>query len=98
MKRIWWPCCLLMLSRRIIGTRMKRKSSRPLILSGTVGEALQALVPLEILHVSLVLFGRGARLEGAEITALAGLRVDLARIEPVLAGSQLADHGGAPFY
>ena len=50
------------------------------------------LVPLEILHRAFVLFGRRARLEGAEIAALAGLRVRLARIEPVFAGSEFADH------
>jgi hypothetical protein len=50
-------------------------------------------MPLEILYLALVLLGRGARLEGAEIAPLAGLRIYLARIEPVLAGSQFADHG-----
>jgi hypothetical protein len=35
-------------------------------------------MPLEILHVALVLFRRRARLEGAEIAALAGLRIYLA--------------------
>src|SRR6185437_9621840 len=53
-------------------------------------------VPLEILHGTLVPFGRSARFEGAEITAPAGLRIDLARVEPVLTGSQLADHDGPP--
>ena len=43
-----------------------------------------ALVALEILHGAFVLFRRGTRLERAEIAALAGLRIDLARIEPVL--------------
>jgi hypothetical protein len=43
------------------------------------------LVPLEILNVALVLFRRCARFEGAEIAALAGLWVDLAGVEPVLA-------------
>src|SRR6185437_7958303 len=54
------------------------------------------LVPLEILHVALVLLGRGARLEGTEIAALAGLRIDLAGIKPVLARLQFADHGCGP--
>src|SRR5258707_307015 len=49
-------------------------------------------VPLEILHVSLVLFRRRARVESAEIAALAGLGIDLAGIEPVLARLQFADH------
>jgi hypothetical protein len=50
-------------------------------------------MPLEILHIALVLFGGGARLEGAEIAALAGFRIELAGIKPVFAGLQFADHG-----
>jgi hypothetical protein len=53
-------------------------------------------VPFEILHGALVLLRRGARIEGAEIAAPAGLRILLARIEPVFAGRQFADHGDAP--
>src|SRR6266446_8267956 len=52
-----------------------------------------ALMPLEILHLALVLFRSRARFEGAEIAALAGLRIDLSGIEPVLARLQFADHG-----
>ena len=52
------------------------------------------LMPLEILHLALVALGRGAGIESAEIAALAGLRVCLARVEPVFAGGELADHGG----
>jgi hypothetical protein len=55
-------------------------------------------MPLEILHLALVLFGRRARLEGAEIAALAGLGIGFAGIEPVLAGLQFADHGGISSY
>src|SRR5207244_5649389 len=55
-----------------------------------------ALMPLEILHLALVLFRRRPRFEGAEIAALAGLRIDLSGIEPVLARSQFADHGTPP--
>lgn len=47
----------------------------------------------EILHGALVLFGRGAGLERAEVAALAGLRIGLARIEAIFARGQLADHG-----
>ncbi len=43
------------------------------------------LVPLEILHVALVLFSRRARFERTEIAPLAGLWIDLARVEPVFA-------------
>src|SRR5664279_4551168 len=49
-------------------------------------------MPLEILHLPLVLFGGGARLEGAEIATLAGLRIELPRVQPVFAGAQFADH------
>jgi DNA-binding response OmpR family regulator len=51
------------------------------------------LMPLEILHRALVLLRRRASGERAEIPPPAGLRILLARVEPVLAGSKLADHG-----
>src|SRR6266511_6054635 len=51
-----------------------------------------ASMTLEILNGAFVFLGRCARLERAEIAAPAGLRVDLARIEPVAAGLELADH------
>jgi transporter family-2 protein len=54
-------------------------------------------MPFEMLHGALVLFRRGARFEGAQIAALARLRIDLARIEPVLAGLQFPDHGFASY-
>src|SRR5215813_11706644 len=50
-------------------------------------------MPFEILNGALVLFGSGTRLERTEVAAPAGLRIDLAGIEPVLAGLQFADHG-----
>jgi hypothetical protein len=52
----------------------------------TQGEPDDCLMPFEILHVALVFLGGGARFEGAEIAALAGLRVELAGIKPVFAG------------
>src|ERR1700687_418336 len=50
-------------------------------------------MPLEVLYGALVLLGCGARREGAEIAALAGLRIELVRGEAVLARLELADHG-----
>ena len=50
-------------------------------------------MPFEILHRTLMALRRGAAIEGAEITSPPGLRVYFARIEPVFAGRQLADHG-----
>src|SRR5580704_2227591 len=50
-------------------------------------------MPFEILHGAFVLLGGGAAVEGAEIAAFAGLGIYLARIEPVFAGRQFADHG-----
>lgn len=50
-------------------------------------------MPLEVLHRALVPLRRRARGESAEVAPAAGLRILLARVEPVLAGSQLADHG-----
>src|SRR6185437_10752574 len=52
-------------------------------------------MPLEILDLAFVFFGGLARVKGAEIAALAGLRVLLARIEAIAAGRELADHGAA---
>jgi hypothetical protein len=48
---------------------------------------------LEILHCTLVLFRRGARLEGAEIATPAGPGINFTRIQPVFTRSQFADHG-----
>src|SRR5581483_2925123 len=42
-------------------------------------------MPLEILHIAFMLLGGRARLERAEIAALAGLRIDLAGVETVSA-------------
>jgi hypothetical protein len=50
-------------------------------------------VALEELHGALVLLGRRARGEGAEIAAPLGARVHFARIQAILTVSQLTDHG-----
>ena len=50
-------------------------------------------MPFEILHRALVLFRRGAVAESTEVAAFAGLGIDLARVESVFAGSELANHG-----
>src|SRR5437879_590048 len=47
---------------------------------------------LEKLDGTLVLFGRFSRLECAQISPLAGPRIDFSRIEPILAGFEFADH------
>src|SRR5579871_4968586 len=47
---------------------------------------------LEVLDSALVLLGGGSCLEGSEIAAASGLRVDLARIEAVTARCQLPYH------
>src|SRR5437773_6975737 len=52
-----------------------------------------ASMSFEILDRALVLERVLARWKGAQIAALAGLRVLLARVEAVLAGGKLADHG-----
>src|SRR3546814_15437903 len=49
-------------------------------------------VPFEILHFALMLLGSRARRERAEVAALPGLGILLARIEPIFAGCQLSDH------
>jgi hypothetical protein len=43
-----------------------------------------------MLHIALVLLGGGASLEGTKIVPPAGPRVDLARIQTVAAGLELA--------
>src|SRR5438128_10052285 len=48
---------------------------------------------LEELYSTLVFFGFLARGKGAEVPALAGGWVYLSRVEAVLAGLELADHG-----
>src|SRR5438132_7776429 len=66
---------------------------------GAAPRALQGLkssrgsVPLEILHRALMALGCRAAAERAQVTAPAGLWIGLARIEPVAAGFELADHG-----
>ena len=52
--------------------------------------------PLEILHFTLVFFSGRARPESAEIAPLAGLRIDLAGIEPVLTRSLIYGSWGLP--
>ena len=47
---------------------------------------------LKILNGALVFLGGRARLERAEIAAPARLRIDLARIEPIAARLEFADH------
>jgi hypothetical protein len=49
-------------------------------------------MPLEILDSAFVLLRGSASRKRAEITPPAGLRILLARIEPVLAGRELANH------
>ena len=51
------------------------------------------LVPFEILHGAFVLFGLGARLEGAQVVAPSGFWIDLPRVEAIAARLQFTDHG-----
>src|SRR5919202_1197096 len=51
---------------------------------------------LEELHRALVLLGRRARLERAEVLPLPGLGILLPRVQAVLARLELADHGRRP--
>ena len=63
-------------------------------------------MPLEVLHITLVLHRSRPAVERAQIPALAGRGIGLSRAEAVLAGLELADRGlallanagrGAPF-
>lgn len=49
-------------------------------------------MPLEVLNFPLVFLGRVTGFEGAEVSPLAGYRIFLARIKPVLAGRQFTNH------
>src|SRR5690349_3559274 len=49
-------------------------------------------MPLEKLHGALVLLGARPARKRAEVSAPAGLRIDLARVEPVLAAPEAANH------
>src|SRR5262249_48459002 len=62
-------------------------------LYAAVREVPARLVPLEVLHLALVLLRRTFAGEGCEVAPLAGAWTFLARIEPVLAGLEFADHG-----
>src|SRR5262249_50382140 len=73
------------------------ESGFPIKTCATESTAIRlASVPFEILHRALVAFGSSARLEGAEIAPLAGLRIDLARVQPVLAAFEFSDHRFLP--
>src|SRR5882757_3830732 len=50
-------------------------------------------VPLEVLHRPFVLLSSRTRPEGAEVAALAGPGVGLARVKAVFARRQFSDHG-----
>src|ERR1700730_1816884 len=75
-----------------------RRSASTVTLRGPLRGHLRvtdkASMPLEILHRALVLLRGGAAGAGADIAAPAGARILLARIEPVFAGRQFANHGG----
>src|SRR5688572_23114572 len=51
-----------------------------------------ASASLEILHCALVLLGTRACIERAEIAPPAGLGIRLARVQPILSGTQFPDH------
>jgi hypothetical protein len=46
----------------------------------------------EVLHLALMPLGRGARLEGAEISAALCLRIEFAGIQPILARAEFPYH------
>lgn len=49
-------------------------------------------MPLEVLDRTLVLLGCGARFERSQIPAPSGLRIELAGVQPVLAGAEFSYH------
>src|SRR5262249_36280815 len=82
---------LLVLSTPTPGSFHSREIRRPSPpLRG--GRARETSSSLEILHGALVLLRGGAAGKGAEIAPLAGVRILFARIEPVFAGGEFANH------
>src|ERR1700751_1597411 len=53
----------------------------------------RSMMPLEELHLALVLLRRLERLEGAGVAAPAGARIPLDREEAILSGFEFPDHG-----
>ena len=51
---------------------------------------------LEVLHGAFVLFGDFTGIKGSKIPAAASSRIELARVKPVFARVELANHGLAP--
>jgi hypothetical protein len=77
-------------ARRAIGHNRWARASEP---AGGGRTGLSGCsVALEVLHGALVLFRRSAGCECSEVAPFAGARVELARIQTVLAVAQLADH------
>jgi hypothetical protein len=52
---------------------------------------------LEVLHRSLMLRGRSAGLERAQVPPLAGARILLPGVEPILTAGQFPNHPDTPF-
>ena len=93
---------------RLFGLRLARKlfAASPLrllpewadhdpIAVTTAMTAIDGILPppaFEILNRTFVLFGCGVTCKCSEISPLAGLGVELARIKPECAGAQFADH------
>jgi hypothetical protein len=61
-------------------------------LCSLVNSVAKSSVALEILHGALVFFGLLARVEGPQIATFTGLRIYLARIEPVFTRLKFSDH------
>jgi hypothetical protein len=53
-------------------------------------------VPLEVLNLTFVFCRSGTGFESAEISAPLRFRVDFARVQPIFAARELADHGFVP--
>src|SRR6202035_4808629 len=74
------------------GTRSKPFAEILLAVEGHSFRLLLLAAALEELHGTLMLFGCRASLEGAEVSPPPGVRIGLARVQPILAGFQPADH------
>src|SRR5262244_978696 len=78
---------------RCVSDRSRRgATSVALTVSLRLGFRMGRSVALEVLHLAFVLLGGLARLEGAEVPPLPGLRILLPGVESIPPGLELLDH------
>ncbi len=87
----------ILVSFRVIASSLVASMSKFVMSFRIIASSLLLPFVLEVLYFALVLYGLFAGLKRTKVAALSGLRVWLARVEPVLARSELSDHFISPF-